>query len=65
MGPSLDSSLDSSLSPFIMKSIRGMPAFKHHVTGQGAHTLNERLASRKHLTQEGVVLVIPLKYSME
>lgn len=48
-----------------MKSIRGMPAFKHHVTGQGAHTLNERLASRKHLTQEGVVLVIPLKYSME
>ncbi len=42
-----------------------MPAFKHHITGQGSHILKKRLASRQHLTKECVLLIAPFQHRME
>ena len=42
-----------------------MPAFKHPITGQGSHILKKRLASRKHLAKQCVVLIAPFQHRVE
>jgi hypothetical protein len=65
IGPKLEGERGFELKPLKHEVHQVMPAFKHHVTGQGSHILKKRLASRKPLAKQCVFLIAPFQHRVE
>src|SRR5919108_1129545 len=63
-GPQLEGELRFELTPLDHEVHQVMPAFKHHITGQGSYILEKRLASCQYLTQYGIALIAPFQHCM-